>query len=206
MYLPNKYTTWYYAIITHALTRVNENRYVEKHHIIPISLGGTNDDGNLVKLTAREHFICHRLLIKMTTGINKQKMCHAAWAMATLKNPKQERIKITSKVYEHLRSNLSLTDDHKRKISEASRGIPRGPFSEEHKRNMRKPKSEEHKRALSIARSGKTYGYKHSEETKRKMSASSTGRFQGSMICEHCGKETSIGNHNRWHGMKCKHR
>ena len=39
--------------------------YVEKHHIVPKSLGGSNDASNLVKLTAREHFIAHLLLSKM---------------------------------------------------------------------------------------------------------------------------------------------
>lgn len=31
--------------------------YVEEHHIIPRSLGGSDDKSNLVKLTAKEHFI-----------------------------------------------------------------------------------------------------------------------------------------------------
>jgi len=39
--------------------------YGEKHHIIPRCLGGTDDDSNIVKLTAREHFICHALLSEM---------------------------------------------------------------------------------------------------------------------------------------------
>jgi hypothetical protein len=34
MYLTNKYTTWYYSIITRANQRVNQEGYVEKHHII----------------------------------------------------------------------------------------------------------------------------------------------------------------------------
>ena len=32
--------------------------YYEKHHIQPKSLGGSNKKENLVRLTAREHFIC----------------------------------------------------------------------------------------------------------------------------------------------------
>ena len=40
--------------------------YVEEHHCyIPSCLGGTDDKSNLVKLTAKEHFICHLLLTKM---------------------------------------------------------------------------------------------------------------------------------------------
>jgi len=33
--------------------------YTEKHHIIPKCMNGTNDPNNLVKLTAREHFLIH---------------------------------------------------------------------------------------------------------------------------------------------------
>lgn len=37
----------------------------EVHHIIPRSMGGTNDKTNLVKLTYREHFLAHLLLYKI---------------------------------------------------------------------------------------------------------------------------------------------
>ena len=37
----------------------------EKHHIIPSSLGGSNDIDNLVLLTPKEHFIAHFLLLKI---------------------------------------------------------------------------------------------------------------------------------------------
>ena len=48
--------------------------YVEKHHIIPKSMGGNNSNENIAILTAREHFVCHLLLTKMTTGNNNYKM------------------------------------------------------------------------------------------------------------------------------------
>jgi hypothetical protein len=38
--------------------------YYEKHHIVPRCMGGTNDVGNLVLLTGREHFVAHMLLWK----------------------------------------------------------------------------------------------------------------------------------------------
>ena len=49
----------------------NENRqknngtYYEEHHIVPKCLGGTNEEDNLILLSAREHFLCHWLLVKM---------------------------------------------------------------------------------------------------------------------------------------------
>ena len=60
MYLQNKYSKYYYNIINQAKSReLAPNIYTEKHHIIPKSCGGDNSPANLVKLTAREHFICH---------------------------------------------------------------------------------------------------------------------------------------------------
>ncbi len=42
--------------------------YVEVHHIKPRCLGGDNSSDNLVRLTAREHFIAHLLLAKIHNG------------------------------------------------------------------------------------------------------------------------------------------
>ena len=39
-----------------------EGDYYERHHIIPKSMGGNNDESNIVLLTAREHFLAHWLL------------------------------------------------------------------------------------------------------------------------------------------------
>lgn len=62
----NKYRTWYINIIENALkqSRSKKDAYFETHHIIPKGFGGSNSKKNLVLLTAKEHFICHLLLIK----------------------------------------------------------------------------------------------------------------------------------------------
>ena len=104
MYLDNKYTRWYYSIVNNAQLRVLDG-YKEKHHIIPKSLGGTNELSNLVALTAREHFVCHRLLIKMTTGQQRTKMVRALSAFRAARSY-QER-KLTSKQYESIRKETA---------------------------------------------------------------------------------------------------
>ena len=38
---------------------------VERHHIVPRSLGGTDSPENLVYLTPEEHFVAHELLVKL---------------------------------------------------------------------------------------------------------------------------------------------
>lgn len=66
MFADNKYSRWYFNII--AAARIDESvtcGYTEKHHIIPRCLGGSNRAENLVRLTPRQHFVCHLLLTKM---------------------------------------------------------------------------------------------------------------------------------------------
>lgn len=60
MFIENKYKIIYFRIINNAKTRALPTEYVETHHIIPKSLGGDNTKTNVVLLTGREHFICHR--------------------------------------------------------------------------------------------------------------------------------------------------
>ena len=57
------YQRHYDKLIETRKNRARENSvYYEKHHVIPSSLGGKNEYENLVYLTAKEHFIAHRLL------------------------------------------------------------------------------------------------------------------------------------------------
>lgn len=108
MYLQNKYTKCYYNIVSRAKSReLPPGLYSEKHHIIPRSLGGNNSKNNIVALTAREHFICHLLLTKMTSGKYKIKMVHAAWRMCCRSNTDRRDYKITSSVYENLKIKRS---------------------------------------------------------------------------------------------------
>lgn len=103
LFIDNKYTSIYFSIIELSRNR-NISGYTEKHHIIPKSLGGTNEQSNLVKLSAREHYICHVLLTRMTTGKNKSKMVHAASAFITWASSRHDRkIKINSKIFQTLK-------------------------------------------------------------------------------------------------------
>ena len=105
MYLQNKYTTWYYSNINHAISRTLQG-YTEKHHIIPKSLGGTNCLSNLVILTAREHYICHLLLTKMTIGDARFKMSYALMMMS-IGNRYNQRYNLNNRQYEYARNLLS---------------------------------------------------------------------------------------------------
>jgi len=58
-----------YIRVYEALTFAAKNRelkgYCERHHIVPRSFGGGDEPTNIVRLTAREHFIAHWLLFKI---------------------------------------------------------------------------------------------------------------------------------------------
>lgn len=80
VFLDNKYTTIYFRLIEkrHVEPLSKKDVYCETHHIMPRSLGGSDEKQNLVNLTPREHFVAHRLLTKMTVGLANRSMW---WAL-----------------------------------------------------------------------------------------------------------------------------
>lgn len=186
MFKQNKYTKYYTLLTDRAKSRVLTG-YTERHHIIPQSLGGSNDKENLVDLTAREHFICHWLLIKMTEGECRGKMLYALQSMKA-ENKYQERHSsaITARVYERYRT------EHAKNHSERMKGKPawnKGGVSitEEHRANLRAAALKRPKpTAEAIAkRLEKVIGQKRSEETRKKMSIAHAGKPKGPMTDEH---------------------
>ena len=166
MFIDNKYSKCYYRIIGH---RKNNpfNGYTERHHIVPKSLGGSNKKENIVALTAREHFICHRLLVKMTLGRNKMKMSYAIRCLMNRENKHQQRYKISSRTYASI---ILIT---KESISKYQTGennpYYRKKHSDEIKAKMRA------KRALQDP---PLLGKNHSAETKEKLRLSNKTQFQ----------------------------
>ena len=199
IFLNNKYTLWYYNIISRANAReLNLDVYVEQHHVIPRSLGGTNAPNNLVFLTGREHFICHMLLVKMTGGIAKYKMVHAAIGMKRARKYQQRYI--NSRLYEivkkefaqisrernagkslsiETRTKMSLAGKGKKKpngfgekISAALKGKPKGPMSEELKQRISSKL-----KGRPSHKKGKKSGPQHTPESKAKIAESNRRRI-----------------------------
>ena len=103
IFIQNKYTNYYFKIIERAKSRTIST-YTENHHIIPKSLGGSNDKDNLVALTAREHFVCHLLLTKITEGDARSKMALAVFYLKGRGKAKERNNIIkNSRLYENLR-------------------------------------------------------------------------------------------------------
>lgn len=74
--------------------------YVERHHIIPRCMGGTDDRENIVALTAEEHFIAHLLLMKIHPSEDK-----LALAIALMVRRKTHK---KNKMYGWLRKRFAL--------------------------------------------------------------------------------------------------
>lgn len=81
------YSKIYNSIIENRKINIPDG-YTEKHHIIPRCMGGDNSKENLVRLTAREHFICHVLLVRIYP--EKQTLIFAVIRM--MKHTKNSRV------------------------------------------------------------------------------------------------------------------
>lgn len=188
MFILNKYWKCYFAIIEHRKAK-GVPQFFEKHHIIPRSLGGSNDTNNIIALTPREHFICHLLLARFTEGVAKSKMTYAIQQMSLTPN-NQSRLnfirnyKVNSYVYSFLKENRKgrgpMSEEQKIKISKTLSGRKhtdktKQKISNNHRRNQSKETSNK----ISLSKSGiatRGTGWTHSEETKEKMSLSQKGR------------------------------
>ena len=92
----------------------------ERHHIVPKSLGGSNNDDNIVKLTYREHFMAHLLLCKIYKpkgGEDYKKMLFAFNRMRIGRDHAQVK---NSRMFEYFR------EDYVRSVSEVISKAQRG--------------------------------------------------------------------------------
>jgi hypothetical protein len=193
LFIDNKYTRWYYDIIDRAKTRtLLANKYYEKHHIVPKSLGGSNNVDNLVKLTAREHFITHWLLTKMVSNKKeKYQMWNAFSCMLYRENQNQERHKVSSRVFENIKSFGAKIKSEKfsgKNNPMYGRIGILSPF-------YGKKKSAEHIANLSKSHKGQT----RTVEARAKQSAATRGRTQTQ---EHIEKRKCVGSKNGRFGYK----
>ena len=150
-FIDNKYTKIYFSIIERARVRtLSVDEYKEKHHIIPQSFflsksktgwlsGYHNADENKVYLTAREHFVCHRLLVKMTEGTAHRKMTFALKRFLYAPN---HQTNIKSRMYEYVKKLNSTamkgkphSEETKEKIR--IRLLNKAPISEETREKLR---------------------------------------------------------------------
>lgn len=126
------YKTIYDRLIEHYKAN-QSNGFTEKHHIVPRCMGGGNESENIIKLTARAHFIAHLLLAKIHGG----KLVHAAWRMSNdgkhgnrryewlrREQATQKRIEMLGNNYGRLGVGVKRSEETKMRMSVARKGQP----------------------------------------------------------------------------------
>ena len=216
MFLDNKYTKIYYQIIDKASHRNRQECYYEKHHIIPKSLGGSDDEDNIVYLLPREHYVAHHLLTKMLEGKNKHKMTFALHTFFHFN--KHRRLNFTARQYEYHKNEFAKAC--KIRVSHTKSDIYRfkhrktleefvGTISEfgdhsgltQQEVNFLRVASEDETVATRWI---KNWGVWVDSLQDWSYNKRMKDRKQTPVICEHCNKRVSPGNYSRWHGKKCK--
>lgn len=110
------------------------DEYHERHHIIPKSMGGTNNEENLIDLFAKEHYEAHKLLA--LENPNDKRLIYAWWMMSHTSNFQRRDYTLSSEEYEEARKAFStlisgknspmygkhLSEETKRKESESKKG------------------------------------------------------------------------------------
>ena len=111
--------------------------YIEKHHIVPRCLGGSDDCDNLVELSAKAHYVAHHLL--HLAYPENRKLAHAFGAMVMKGNGRQ----YTARMYDQARKVISISQTGRRRPDLAERnkqgkGKKRGPMPDHVKEILRK--------------------------------------------------------------------
>lgn len=166
----------YQSLINKAKNRTFEDDiYVEKHHIIPKSLGGSNSKDNIVLLTAREHFIAHLLLAKIYGG--------GMWqAVIMMKHsPKNVRC-INSRMFEVAKVAWSNYLKGKRRPAHVIEAIKIAQTGKKASESTKAKMSEVRK---GKSRAGNPDNWKHSAESREKMSKSRIGLSNHMQSTEH---------------------
>lgn len=212
MYLDNKYTRTYFSLITKAKSRNFKSRkeakttlgYVERHHIIPKSIGGTDSKSNLVYLTAREHFICHWLLIKMTDEEDKNKMIYALFMMKSkTKNHKRRHSSIHSRVFEIYKSQHSemlsnMNNDRVKNGTHNWLGEGSGIHSRVSEGSHSRMLAEENKKRVEMG----IHNFQNDQNNQNLLDAG-IHASQIKVCCVHCKSEVDKANFGRYHGDNC---
>lgn len=233
-FLDNKYTRWYTSIIENRKTN-SFTGYGENHHIIPKCCGGDNSKNNIVRLSAREHFICHLLLTKMVDDMHiKRKLTYALNRMTssnkytprtypsryyTLARQKHAEMMTGENNYMYGKSH---SEEARQKMSIAAKNQERLEATEETRRRISeslsgKQKTTDHRKSISVAmkdnekicgENNHMHGKKHSTKTIQKMSKkkqASNNPMYGKNHSEESRKKISEGKKVPQKRIICQH-
>lgn len=144
--------------------------YAEVHHIVPRSLGGSDDADNLIRLTARQHYIAHWMLARAIIG----SAARAFFMMSNFGKYGQ----VNSTTYQIARQEYANL------VGEQMRGRVMPPVSDETREKQRQAKlgrklTPEHIEKVRLTRIGKKMG----AEFCHKVSEAKRGKGNGRLGC-----------------------
>jgi hypothetical protein len=187
----------------------------ETHHIKPKSIGGDDSTENLVELTPREHYIAHKLLVKITHGEDRKRMAFALWRMTN------SGAVITARDYETARKVFveymsafrtgkkfsKHSNEARKKASLRASGEKNNMFGKTHTEEARK-KISENRSGKMVGEDNHFFGKTHTDDVKKQLSIQMTERMKGvpkkKHPCIHCGNMFAPNMLNRFHNDNCK--
>lgn len=165
--------------------------YVERHHIVPVCIGGTDGCVNIVRLTPEEHYVAHQLLVKIYPHVKS-----LMWATMVMTGGRSHQPR-RNKLYGWLRRRVSLmhtgvtkSPETRAKLSAANKGKR---FSPERCANIsaakigkkQRPRSQATRDIVREKLRAANVGKIISPEAREKMRAAKLGR---KLTAEHCEK------------------
>jgi len=146
---------------TNESTRIETGQKKHKHHIIPKHAGGSDDPSNIVELTVEEHAEAHRkryekygdwqdkVAWKGLTGLIGKEDIQAEIARESILNRKRDPEEWKKGWETRRRNGWKPSAETKQKQSDALKGKPKAPFSDEHKAKISEAVKKQHEEGRS---------------------------------------------------------
>jgi hypothetical protein len=180
IFIDNKYTKCYYRIVSNSLNRtLPDDVYSERHHIIPKCFytkyngfleGRPHCKTNIVRVTAKEHYVLHLLLVKMLDNSHYIKKMKNALLQFKRTNGNGKRF--TGVMYEQLRrSNIMKGENNPfYGLGHLVTGPNNHFYGKKHSVESRQLMSQIQKEKNMVGERNPFYGRHHTEEMKQKAS------------------------------------
>lgn len=146
------YKKHYEMLIERSKTRILEG-YVEKHHIIPRCLGGSDDRENIAILTPEEHFVAHQLLIKLYPG--NRDLIYAVQLMTVHHTDSR----VNNKLFGWLRKQCALAMSVQSKLWHQNNEHPKGMLGKAHTDVIKSQIRNTCKKVMTELKGVKVYAY-----------------------------------------------
>ena len=215
------YQRIYNQIIERGKQRLLEG-YGENHHIIPKCMGGADTQDNIVRLTAKEHYTAHHLLVRIghPNSILNRKLHYAFWMMCSMKTDNQERYPVSARTYAYAKSLIQERSPEMRE--RISQSLKKAYKTGKRKSNAGKKMSKSFGEAISRSKKGMVgtnLGIPMKEEQKKKISEtlkghevkqstrdkiSQTLKSKPELTCPHCKKSSKGSAFKFYHFESCK--